>query len=158
MKSVNLKENKSITEISTFYEREFFEDMALLNCIRPSIVLRVTQHIPQIIDFIQTLLKNGHAYKASSGSVYFRTQKFSVKSFFSPQNSNNSDQKGKLNNLILILFNIKKLSSCQNNFLLEIKYEKEHEFDFVLWKSRKSTTEPSWESPWGLGRPGLKTL
>jgi len=75
--------------------------MALLNCDRPSIVLRVTQHIPQIVDYIQKLIDDGNAYKAASGSVYFRTQKFSVKSFFSPQSLNNFNQEGNSANILI---------------------------------------------------------
>ena len=71
--------------MTIFYEKEFFQDLTLLNCEKPSIVLRVTQHIPEIILFIQKLIDSELAYETSSGDVYFRTQRFSVKSFFTLQ-------------------------------------------------------------------------
>lgn len=57
------------------------DDLRLLNCERPSIVLRVTDHVAEIVQFIDRLLKSGLAYSTESGSVYFDTQKFSIKSF-----------------------------------------------------------------------------
>lgn len=122
------QENKPFTEISRFYEKEFFEDLSLLNCDKPSIVLRVTEHIPEIIQFIQKLIDKGQAYSTESGSVYFRTRQFKIKSFFVLPEEINADAK-------------------ENE-------EKEHAFDFVLWKGRKEELEPSWKSPWGMGRPG----
>lgn len=72
------------------------EDLNKLNCERPSIILRVTEHVPQIITFIQKLINAEQAYKTKSGSVYFRTQKFSVKSFFDLQDSTTTEGVGKL--------------------------------------------------------------
>ncbi len=102
--------------------------MKLLNCERPSIVLRVTQHIPEIIQFIQKLIKNNQAYPSKSGSVYFRTQQYSIESFFNPQEAEIAET---------------------DDFS-----EKEHKFDFALWKARKEHSEPGWNSPWSFGRPG----
>ena len=56
--------------------------MKLLNCEKPSIILRVTQHVPQIVEFIKKLIDSNYAYVTASGSVYFDTQKFAIKSFF----------------------------------------------------------------------------
>ena len=89
-----LKENKPFTEISKFYEKEFFEDLSLLNCDKPSIILRVTDHIPEIIQFIQKLIDKGQAYSTESGSVYFRTRQFKIKSFFVLPEEINADAKG----------------------------------------------------------------
>lgn len=88
------EENKDISQVSKFYEKEFLDDLNKLNCDRPSIILRVTDHIPEIILFIQKLIDNEQAYKTKSGSVYFRTQKFSVKSFFDLQDSSNAEGTG----------------------------------------------------------------
>ena len=60
------------------------DDLKLLNCERPEVILRVTQHIPEIIQFIKVLVDSQLAYSVKSGSVYFNTQKFSVKSFYKP--------------------------------------------------------------------------
>lgn len=119
------QEKKSISEVSQFYEKEFLEDLNLLNCVRPSVILRVTEHIPEIITFISKLIDTGRAYSTSSGSVYFRTKSFKVKSFFNPPLTDEKSDN-----------------------------EKEHPHDFSLWKARKTSDEPSWESPWGQGRPG----
>lgn len=69
-------------EVTKYYEKEFLEDIKLLNCSRPEMVLRVTQHVPEIIKFIKKLVDLNLAYATKSGCVYFNTQKFSVKSFF----------------------------------------------------------------------------
>jgi cysteinyl-tRNA synthetase len=77
------------------YEKEFFEDLKSLNCQRPPIVLRVTKHIPEIIKFILELVKADRAYVVESGSVYFNTQKFTIKSLYEPSQSETaSDSKG----------------------------------------------------------------
>lgn len=55
-------------------------------------MLRVTQHIPEIVKFIQKLIDSGLAYQAKSGSVYFNTQKFKVKSFFIPTDSDEGEK------------------------------------------------------------------
>lgn len=124
-----LQENKSIQEVSGHYEKEFFSDLAQLNCERPSIVLHVTTHIPQIIEFIQGLIAKEHAYVTKSGSVYFRTERFKIKSFFTTPVSGFSDLKENM--------------------------EKENDIDFALWKACKTESEPGWKAPWGTGRPGF---
>ena len=79
--------------MSSYYEKEFLEDLKSLNCKRPSIILRVTQYIPEIIRFIEKLIECKLAYSTKSGSVYFNTKKFKVKSFFIiPENID--DEKG----------------------------------------------------------------
>ena len=73
--------------MSEFYEKEFLNDLTNLNCLRPTIILRVTDHIPEIVKFIQKLVDSNQAYAAKSGSVYFNTQAFKIKSFFDPSDS-----------------------------------------------------------------------
>lgn len=116
-------------EITQYYENEFLEDLDLLNCKKPDIVLRVTQHVPEIIQFIKQLVDSKKAYSVESGSVYFNTQTFKIKSFFDQIEADT------------------QVDSKDNK-------EKHHPYDFALWKSRKDPMEPSWQSPWGLGRPG----
>lgn len=89
------QDKKTVTEVANFYENEFFEDLEALNCNRPSIVLRVTEHIPEIVSYIQALVDKGLAYHANSGSVYFRTQSFGVKSFFVLQEEESAEGKGR---------------------------------------------------------------
>ncbi|CAF0712396.1 unnamed protein product [Brachionus calyciflorus] len=125
----SIQEKKNFLEITKFYENEFLEDLQLLNCKKPDLVLRVTDHVPEIVKFIQRLIDTKKAYVTQSGSVYFNTQVFKIKSFFEQIETEN------------------QVHSKDNK-------EKHHPFDFALWKSKKDPLEPSWESPWGLGRPG----
>jgi cysteinyl-tRNA synthetase len=127
-----LQEKKSIQEVSEYYEKEFFSDLESLNCERPSMVLNVTTHIPEIVEFIQDLIRKEHAYATKSGSVYFRTERLKIKSFFTTPVSGFND--------------------------LKENKEKENEIDFALWKAIKTESEPGWKSPWGTGRPGSKTI
>jgi cysteinyl-tRNA synthetase len=83
-------------EITQHYEKEFFDDLKQLNCDKPSIVLRVTNHVPEVVNFIQKLIDSNQAYSVPSGSVYFNTQKFNIKSFHSLQEAESEfDSKGK---------------------------------------------------------------
>jgi cysteinyl-tRNA synthetase len=112
------------------YINEFHADMDALNNIRPSIEPKATEHIHQIVSFIQKLYQKGFAY-AVEGDVYF-----SVESF---------DQYGKLSG--------RKLDDMEAGARIEVDPRKRNPFDFALWKSSKPD-EPSWDSPWGKGRPG----
>jgi cysteinyl-tRNA synthetase len=125
-----LANNKHYSEISKFYEKEFFEDLKKLNCQRPTIVLRVSEHINEIIGFIKNLVDKKLAYVTESGSVYFDSTKIETKLFISNENALIMDEYAK------------KVE------------EKMNPTDFSLWKSKKVETEPSWQSPWGPGRPG----
>lgn len=122
------------------YEREFFEDMAALGVREPDVVTRVTEYVPQIVEYIQGIVDNGCAYE-SNGSVYFNTNDFKSKGY-----------------------DYRKLKPGVNTTAEEMAEgegalagggdtEKQHPNDFALWKSSKPG-EPSWESPWGPGRPG----
>lgn len=117
--------NVPCNELSRSYEEEFWTELEQLNIEKPNLVLRVTENIQVIKDFIGELIKSGFAYKADDGSVYF--------------NVNKSISYGKLqqiNDIEAIVDKIKKTSA-----------------DFVLWKAAK-TGEPFWDSDWGPGRPG----
>ena len=104
--------------------------MDALNNIRPSIEPKATDHIPQIINFIEILFKNGYAYSVD-GDVFFLVESFTAY--------------GKLSG--------RKLDDMEAGARVEIDHRKRNPFDFVLWKSSKPN-EPSWDSPWGKGRPG----
>jgi cysteinyl-tRNA synthetase len=65
------QENKNFAEVARFYENAFLEDMYKLGVMRPTYITRVSEHIPDIIKYIEGILSNGHAYVAPSGSVYF---------------------------------------------------------------------------------------
>ncbi len=103
------KEKKHFSEISKFYEKEFLEDLRALNCEPASIILRVTDHIPQIVMFIQRLVDAKQAYVVESGSVYFDQSRSSIKNFTALAETNREfDSKGEqisnLMNLIPLFF------------------------------------------------------
>lgn len=112
------------------YIEEFHSDMDALNNLRPSVEPKATDHIPQIINFIEVLFKNGYAYTVD-GDVFFSVDL--------------SSSYGKLSG--------RKLTDMEAGARVEIDPRKRNPFDFVLWKASK-LNEPSWNSPWGKGRPG----
>ncbi|MFC2056166.1 cysteine--tRNA ligase [Chloroflexota bacterium] len=120
----------STHELAEKYSNSFFEDMDALNIGRADIYPRATGEIPKMIEVIQGLVDKGYAYD-SQGSVYFRVR--------------NVLDYGKLSHRSL-----ESMMSTEGAIGSE---EKESPMDFVLWKAAKPG-EPSWESPWGQGRPG----
>ena len=120
----------SPVELAEKYIDEFHADMAALNMLPPTVEPRATQHIPQIIDIVKTLIDKGHAY-ASGGDVFF-----SVESW---------PPYGRLSG--------RRLDDMEAGARVDINENKRNPFDFVLWKASKPG-EPAWESPWGEGRPG----
>jgi len=118
------------SELAGKFTDSFFADMDALNISRADVYPRATEEIPPIIEVIQGLVDKGYAYQAG-GSVYFRVK--------------NVPDYGKLSH--------RSLESAMAGVCTEADQEKEHPMDFVLWKAAKPG-EPSWESPWGPGRPG----
>jgi cysteinyl-tRNA synthetase len=116
-------------DIAGRYIASYHADMQKLNCLAPTYEPRVTQTIPEIIDFIAGLIKKGKAY-AVDGDVYFRINTF--------------PEYGKLSK--------HKLEDLHAGERVEINSKKEHPLDFALWKSEPEGT--FWKSPWGYGRPG----
>jgi cysteinyl-tRNA synthetase len=123
------------------YEESFFEDMKSLGVKLPDVVTRVTEFVPEIVDFIEKIIENGYAYE-SNGSVYFDTQKFKQSHDYPklvPQNQQTTAA---------------ELAEGEGALTNTFAGEKKHKNDFALWKASKPG-EPSWESKsWGLGRPG----
>ncbi len=117
-------------ELAEKYTNSYFEDMDALNIGRADIYPKATEEIPKIIEIIQGLVAKGYAYPAQ-GSVYFRVK--------------NVPDYGKLSHR-----NLESMMALENAVGSE---DKESPMDFVLWKAAKPG-EPSWESPWGQGRPG----
>lgn len=120
----------SVRELTEKYTIRYFEDMDALNILRPHFTPRATETIPEIIGTTHGLIDRGYAY-AAKGSVYFRVTKMS--------------DYGKLSH--------RTLDMMSAGARIEPGEEKEHPMDFVLWKAAKPG-EPSWDSPWGKGRPG----
>lgn len=106
-------------------------DFDALNLLRPDIEPRATAHIQEIIDLVQQLLDNGNAYVAADGDVLFAIDSF-------PEYGRLSGQ---------------DLEQLQAGARVSVDEAKRNPMDFVLWKMSKPG-EPSWDSPWGPGRPG----
>ena len=117
--------------LSQGYIDDFDRNLADLNIQPATVRPRVSKTMPQIIAFVQGLIDNGHAYAATNGDVYFRVL--------------SDPDYGKLS--------ARKLDDMQAGSRIEVEELKEHPMDFALWKSAKPG-EPSWDSPWGKGRPG----
>ena len=123
-------ESTTVEELAERHIAEYFEDMAALNVLDADVYPRATQEIPKILEVISVLIEKGYAYP-SGGDVYFRVRK--------------SPAYGKLSH--------RSLDAMRAGARVEPGVEKEHPMDFALWKAAKPG-EPSWDSPWGPGRPG----
>ena len=125
------QEQKISTKILTEkITASFLEDCRYLNCENPTHQPKATEHIDLMIEMINELIKKGYAY-INNNHVYFEVKKFS--------------DYGKLSN--------KKLDDLIAGSRIEISENKNNPEDFVLWKPSEEN-EPSWDSPWGKGRPG----
>jgi cysteinyl-tRNA synthetase len=120
----------SISELAEKNMADFMTDMDALNVSRMDLYPRATQEVPKIIEMVQGLVDKGFAYPAE-GSVYFRVTKL--------ENYGNLAHR--------------TLNQMMAGARIEPGDEKENPMDFVLWKAAKPG-EPSWDSPWGKGRPG----
>ena len=129
------EEGTSMKEVAQRFEAEYLKDAAGLNCKKPTVQPRATEHIQQILDIVKDLIESGHAYVAKNGDVYFR-----VKS---------DPEYGKLSHLKL-----DDLESGNRELRSQMEDDlKEDPADFAVWKAAKPG-EPAWESPYGMGRPG----
>jgi len=117
--------------LSQRYIDDFDQNLTDLNIQPATAKPRVSKTMPQIIKFVQGLIDNGSAYAATNGDVYFRVT--------------HDEDYGKLS--------ARKLDDMQAGARIEVEELKEHPMDFALWKAAKPG-EPSWDSPWGKGRPG----
>lgn len=116
-------------EVAEKFERAFDEEMEALNCIKPTVEPKVTEHIKEIIEFVEGLISKGHAYVVGK-DVYFDITTFSKYGALSGRN-------------------IKDLLSGAR---VEINEDKRNSGDFALWKGNEDNL--FWKSPWGHGRPG----
>jgi len=120
----------SISDLTKTVIKSFNEDCNYLNCEDPSHQPKATEHIDLMIEMISELIKKGFAYE-NNNHVYFEVKKF--------------DDYGKLSN--------KKLEDLIAGSRIKVSDNKKNSEDFVLWKPSLEN-EPSWDSPWGKGRPG----
>ncbi|MDG6794455.1 cysteine--tRNA ligase [Glaesserella parasuis] len=127
----SLENNETCDQLVDRMIIEMHKDFDALNILRPDVEPCATQHIPEIIAIVEKLLAKGHAYVAEDGDVMFNVESFQKYGALSRQN----------------------LEQLQAGARVEIKSVKRNPMDFVLWKMSKEN-EPSWDSPWGKGRPG----
>jgi cysteinyl-tRNA synthetase len=120
----------TVKELTEKYTERYFEDMDALNILRPHLTPKATETIPEIIAMTQGLIDKGFAY-AVGGNVFFRVKKVS--------------DYGKLSR--------RSPEQMMTGARVEAGEDKEDPMDFALWKEAKPD-EPSWDSPWGKGRPG----
>ena len=127
------REGKSAWEIAKFYEKKFFEDFDALNCVRPNIVARATEHIPAMIKLVKTLEEKGYTYKTADG-IYYDTSKFKDYG---------------------ILINKAHLEGLKTGARVDFG-DKRNATDFALWKFSPTDKkrQMEWQSPWGVGFPG----
>ena len=123
-------EGVSWQTITERYIKGYFDSIDALNVQRANLYPKVTEHMEDIINMVQRLIDRGYAYEME-GDVYFRVEK--------------DPDYGKLSG--------RKLEDMMAGARVEVDNRKENPMDFALWKSAKPG-EPSWESPWGQGRPG----
>lgn len=129
--------------IAKQYEKLFIENMTELNVKMPDMLTRVSEYMPEIIDFIKVLISKNFAYKSDcSSSVYFDSENYYEKF------TDGFDITGCCDDFE------EEQKQEQDNLKNMIKQEKKNKRDFALWKAVKSSDEPYWESPWGNGRPG----
>jgi cysteinyl-tRNA synthetase len=120
-----------ITAVTEKFIAATHEDERALGVLPPDIEPHATQHIPHIIALIQTLLEKKHAYVVENGDVYYSVSRFADYGKFSNQT----------------------LEKLRHGARVDVLEDKEDPLDFVLWKLAKPG-EPTWDSPWGKGRPG----
>ena len=124
------KNKMSIEELTKKVTNVFHENCKSLNCLKPSIEPKATEHIKGMIEMTASLISKGFAYE-NKGHVYFSVNLFK--------------DYGKLSN--------KNLDELKAGTRIEVSDLKKNPVDFVLWKPSKNE-DPGWESPWGKGRPG----
>lgn len=124
------EQKRSWAQVAGEYIEAYFAVMDKLNIKRAHVYPRVSTHMKEIIDMVQTLVEKGYAYVVD-GDVYYRVEKFA--------------DYGKLSG--------RTLEDMQAGARVDVDERKENPMDFALWKNAKPG-EPSWVSPWGNGRPG----
>ncbi|RKX93510.1 MAG: cysteine--tRNA ligase [Spirochaetes bacterium] len=124
------KEGISVKELTERFIQIYKEDYSRLNILEPDYDPKPTEHIPEIIGLIERLFANGHAYNLDDG-VYYDISTF--------------PEYGKLSG--------QSLEELKAGARIEVSDKKKNPGDFALWKFEKPG-EPSWDSPWGRGRPG----
>ena len=128
----SIEAGKDLKSFTAPFTEAFFEDCAKLRIQKPDTVSHATEHIPEMIDLVDRLIKNGYAYREGD-SIYYRISKFGPY--------------GRLSRLDKRELKVGARIDAD-------EYEKEAPQDFVLWKAPKEPNEPRWPAPFGEGRPG----
>ncbi len=132
-KIINRANERGVTigDLTAEFIAAMDDDSAKLGVLRPDIEPRATAHIDDMVAMIGRLIEKGHAYPAANGDVFYAVSSF--------------DSYGQLSG--------KSLEDLRAGERVEVDSFKRDSMDFVLWKAAKPN-EPSWDSPWGKGRPG----
>lgn len=125
------EEKKTPLEIAAFYTERFLKDFDRLNIDRPEIICKATEHIDDMLKFVERLIENGYAYETST-AIYFDVSKL--------------DRYGILSGI--------DLRNQKAGARVEIDEEKRNPYDFALWIKAPENHIMKWESPWGLCYPG----
>jgi len=126
------RDGVSVQQYTKKYEQAFLEDSHTLNIERPEMIVRATEHIPEMAHFIDELVHKDFAYRADDGSYYFRIAKF--------------PEYGKLSK--------RDFAGMQDGARVDVdEYDKDSARDFALWKAPKPG-EAKWDTEIGPGRPG----
>lgn len=131
MEKAAREQNKNPWDIAEMYTKEFFEDFKRLNIETPDIIAKATEHIPEMIDYVQEIFNNGYAYETNNG-VYFDINKL--------------DKYGLLSGISLE----DQLAGAR----IAVDDEKKCPLDFALWIKAPENHIMKWESPWGMSYPG----
>ena len=123
--------NEPMEQLTARFIAAMHEDAQALNILPPTHEPRATEHIQPILDMIEKLLAKGHAYQGNNQDIYYAVNSFK--------------DYGKLSG--------RQLEDLRVGARVELDEAKRDPLDFVLWK-RAKPGEPSWDSPWGAGRPG----
>lgn len=130
------KNNQSLKEFTEFYTNEFYKDRDMLNIIPAQAYPKATDYIDEMVHVIEELLRKGHAYTSTDGSVYFDISSF--------------PNYGKLAHI-----DLSELRDNAKGRMKNDEYEKDSVQDFALWKAYDETDgEVFWETSLGKGRPG----
>lgn len=128
------EQGRTPEEVAAEFSGAFIEQMHRLNVLDPDIRPRATREIPAMIEMIQGLIEQGHAYAPGNGDVYFSVRSDPSYGCVSGRN----------------------VDELKVGARIEANDEKRDPLDFALWKAAKPG-EPMWDSPWGKGRPGWHT-
>lgn len=131
MEKAARKEGKNPYEIAEYYTKYFMEDMKKLDIDMPNIISKATDNIPEMLEMVKKILKNGYAYETSKG-IYFDVSKLDKY----PVLSNNS------------------VDGQEAGARIEVDKEKRNPYDFAIWIKAPENHMMKWESPWGLSYPG----